>query len=85
MNKYHDVKKVEFDYNELHIIVDGKEYTYKLRNVSNKLLKATYEQRMKFEISPSGYGIHWPLIDEDLSIDGLLGIKHSIPEKEKAR
>jgi hypothetical protein len=22
-------------------------------------------------LSPSGYGIHWPDIDEDLSIDGL--------------
>ena len=30
---------------------------------------------MKF--LPSGYGIHWPLIDEDLSIDGLLGIVHT--------
>ena len=36
-----------------------------------------------FEISPSGYGIHWPLLDEDLSIDGLLGVVHR-PKKEKA-
>ena len=27
----------------------------------------------KFEISTFGYGIHWPLLDEDMSIDGLLG------------
>jgi hypothetical protein len=25
-----------------------------------------------FQISPSGYGIHWPDIDEDLSVEGLL-------------
>jgi len=29
-----------------------------------------------YEFSPSGYGIHWPLIDEDISMDGLLGIAH---------
>ncbi|PKN21436.1 MAG: hypothetical protein CVU65_16870 [Deltaproteobacteria bacterium HGW-Deltaproteobacteria-22] len=25
-------------------------------------------------MSPSGYGIHWPELDEDLSVDGLLGL-----------
>ncbi|MBF0567096.1 MAG: DUF2442 domain-containing protein, partial [Nitrospirae bacterium] len=34
-----------------------------------------------FEISPSCYGIHWPLLDEDISIDGLLGIVHA-PKRE---
>jgi hypothetical protein len=34
---------------------------------------------MRYEISPSGYGIRWPLIDEDLSIDGLLGVRHQLP------
>jgi hypothetical protein len=24
------------------------------------------------EVSPSGYGLHWPLIDEDLAITPLL-------------
>jgi len=31
------------------------------------------------EEESTGYGIHWPDIDEDLSIDGLIGIKHSFP------
>ncbi|MDP2982675.1 MAG: DUF2442 domain-containing protein [Candidatus Latescibacter sp.] len=30
-----------------------------------------------YKIQPSGYGIHWPLIDEDIAIDGLLGIVHT--------
>ncbi len=29
-------------------------------------------ERMNAELSPGGYGIHWPLVDEDLSINGLL-------------
>jgi hypothetical protein len=31
-------------------------------------------QRSLFNISPAGYGNHWPLIDEDLSIDFLIKI-----------
>ncbi|MBN2510631.1 MAG: DUF2442 domain-containing protein [Spirochaetales bacterium] len=31
-----------------------------------------------FKISPSGYGIYWPLIDEDVSIDSLIGMKNTI-------
>jgi len=35
-----------------------------------RLLSATPEQRMQFELSPRG--IHWEALDEDVSIDGLL-------------
>ena len=35
-----------------------------------RLAKATDEQRSRMELSPMG--IHWPEIDEDLSIRGLL-------------
>jgi hypothetical protein len=35
-----------------------------------RLLAATPEQRVKFELSPRG--IHWDTLDEDISIDGLL-------------
>jgi hypothetical protein len=38
------------------------------------------EERMKYEISSSGYGIHWPLIGENLSIDGLLGVRYKLPD-----
>jgi len=36
------------------------------------LAAATPEQRRSAELSPGGYGVHWPLLDEDLSIGGLL-------------
>ena len=35
-----------------------------------RLLSATPEQRVQFELSPRG--IHWEALDEDISIDGLL-------------
>jgi hypothetical protein len=37
-----------------------------------RLLRATQEQRRHFEILGDGAGIHWPDVDEDLSVAGLL-------------
>ena len=37
-----------------------------------RLHLATPEQRATWEPCGAGYGIHWPLIDEDLSVEGLL-------------
>lgn len=37
-----------------------------------KLLGATPDQRANWEKAGAGYGIHWPIIDEDLSTEGLL-------------
>ncbi|MGH8556042.1 MAG: DUF2442 domain-containing protein [Methylococcales bacterium] len=60
----------------LYLVVDGNAAERDLKDVSQVLSNATEEEQREFEISPSGYGIHWPLIDEDISIDGLLGIMH---------
>ena len=35
-----------------------------------RLLKATPQQRARYELSP--FGVHWPDIDEDLSVAGML-------------
>lgn len=37
-----------------------------------RLLHATPEQRSNCQIAGAGYGIHWPDLDEDLSVEGLL-------------
>ncbi len=75
MTKYRDIGKVLFKDNTMILMVDGKEYSFALTDISQRLANASPAERAAFEISPSGYGIHWPLIDEDLSIDGLLGIR----------
>jgi len=51
---------------------DGKTYRFELRKISERLSKATEEQLNQFTISPSGYGIRWNGIDEDISIPALL-------------
>ncbi len=83
LDRYHYIENIHFENNTLIITIDGKGYQFELKTYSRKLYNATPEQRERFDISPSGYGIHWPLIDEDLSIDGLLGITHSKPKSEK--
>lgn len=37
-----------------------------------RLMQATAEQRNAFRISPSGNGLHWPDLDEDISVEGLI-------------
>jgi hypothetical protein len=37
-----------------------------------RLVNATEKQIKNFELSPSGYGIHWPDLDEDISIKSFI-------------
>ena len=37
-----------------------------------RLSYATPQERDNWEISGAGYGIHWPDLDEDISVKGLL-------------
>ncbi len=37
-----------------------------------RLAYGTPAERTNFQISSAGYGIHWPNLDEDIGIEGLL-------------
>ena len=37
-----------------------------------RLSYATPAERQHFEISGAGYGIHWPDLDEDIGVEGML-------------
>lgn len=37
-----------------------------------RLLSASPEQRLRYELSGGGTGVHWDEIDEDISVPGLL-------------
>ena len=39
---------------------------------SPRLAGATKAERQAAELSPGGYGVHWSLLDEDLSVRGLV-------------
>ena len=47
-----------------------------------RLLHATADQRNDFELIGEGEGIHWPQIDEDLSVSGILrGTRAPLPKR----
>jgi hypothetical protein len=72
MTETHLIQDISFDQENMIITVDGKSIQVAMENISSKLKAANDFQRQFFKVSPSGYGIHWPLIDEDLSIDAIL-------------
>ena len=53
------------------VLSDGREVTIPLAWFS-RLAGATKKQLSNYRISPAGYGIHWPDIDEDISIKAFL-------------
>jgi hypothetical protein len=83
MKKFHEIGFLNFADGLLEIEIDGRMETFWLETVSPLLASASELERMTYDISPSGYGIHWPLLDEDISVDSLLGIVHR-PERQAA-
>lgn len=81
MNIYHKIEKIRFEGGDLIIKIDGRDRRFPLSKISTVLANASDEELNSFEVSPSGYGIYWPMLDEDISIDGLLGITHHPAEK----
>ena len=79
MKKHHEIREVRVEGDCLVIKLGDREHRFALADISPRLWSASPQERAKFELSPSGYGIHWPLLDEDLSVDGLLGISHAPP------
>ena len=68
----HNIEIIFFEQNHICLKIDGHLIKLPISEVSQKLESATDIQRNLYTVSPSGYGIHWPLIDEDLSVDSLL-------------
>ncbi|PYR97877.1 MAG: DUF2442 domain-containing protein [Acidobacteria bacterium] len=58
-------------------LVDGRVISVPLA-WSWRLSDATPAQRNNFEIIGDGYGVHWPDVDEDLSVEGML---HGVPAR----
>jgi hypothetical protein len=65
-------KRLEFSADMMHVhFTDGRVLSVPIA-WSPRLLHATVEQRENYEIGAGGRGLHWPDIDEDLSIAGLM-------------
>ena len=65
-------KAVDFDDDMMRVtFLDGRGLAVPLAWF-RRLLKATPEQRGRYEIAGGGISLHWPELDEDLSIAGLM-------------
>jgi hypothetical protein len=81
MEKVYEILDIRFESGQLKITLKGQVLSLPLSEISDKLSRATANELMDYKISPSGYGIHWRQLDEDISINGLLELnekKHSL-------
>ena len=85
MDKVHNVGEISFRGDKMRLLVDGRRHEIPISKHSKKLASASPEKREHFVISASGYGIHWPELDEDLSIDGLIGVRQASPIAKTAK
>ena len=72
MNRQYNVSNIDFKGELIILSVDGKIYEIPIVQASKRLAQATDIERKMYRISPSGYGIHWYAIDEDLTTQGLI-------------
>lgn len=76
--KIHGVEVTHSDNGYLYLTVDNQLYRVSWQQCSQKLSRAMPQERAFIQISPAGYGLHWPLIDEDLAVNPLLKIAEKV-------
>jgi hypothetical protein len=65
-------RAIETTPDALILIMESGSVAIPWEKCSERLARASLIERSRAELSPSGYGIHWPLIDEDLAVGPLL-------------
>jgi hypothetical protein len=66
-------------------LVDGRIISVPL-SWSWRLTRATPEQRGRYRLIGDGEGVHWPDVDEDISVEGMLnGAAALAPAKGRRR
>ena len=77
MEKANNITELKFESGYLVLSVNNQILKLRLTDISEKLANASERELNSFKISPSGYGINWISLDEDLSINGLLKLDKS--------
>jgi len=77
------IEKVWFDDENIYILIsDGTQKSHPLRWF-DRLWNATPEQRSRYELGSWGDSIHWPELDEDLSLEGFYTFNKDEIEDQK--
>lgn len=79
-------KELRFESNRLIVAFqDGREVHVPLR-LYPSLLRATPAQRSRWRMIGPGKAFHWPDLDLDLSVEGLIsGLREAVPAPPRAR
>jgi len=72
------IEKVWFDENNIYIVTDSGHTVGNPLCWFKRLESATIAQRNNYELGPFAESIHWPEIDEDLSIEGFFDFKREL-------
>ena len=82
--RFFDEVDISFFEGFMYFKLDENNYRIKLvpTGYMKKLYSASKKQRENFELDPSGYGVHWEDLDEDLSFKGLIRDAENITNKK---
>ncbi len=73
MEKIYDVRNLKVTSRAITFSIGREIISVPMEKTGSKLLpEADFRQLTFFEIDRDGIGIHWPGLDEDLSVSGLL-------------
>ncbi len=70
--KFYEVEVIQAGDDALYLRVDGQVVQIAWIDCSASLADASAIEREIIDVAPSGYGLHWPLLDEDLALAPLL-------------
>jgi len=72
------IEKVWFDENNVYIVTDSGHTIGNPLSWFTRLAEASPAQRKHYELGPFSESIHWPEIDEDLSLEGFFDFKREL-------
>ncbi len=72
MEKMFDLREVKVEGHRLSFQVNGVPVICDLSQTSPIFARANAEQIARVVADPVGVGFHWPELDEDLSVNGIL-------------
>jgi len=72
MEKLFELSQIILNGYLLSFKVNGISVTCDLAEMSDVLAQADKEQVANMIVDPVGVGFHWPALDEDLSVNGIL-------------
>ena len=72
------IEKLWFDTENIYIVTDTGHTIGNPLHWYTRLANATNEQRSNYEIGPFAESIHWPDLDEDLSLESFFDFKREL-------